>query len=329
VQLVQMGIAYWQSSLVLEAARLNVADHLAAGRMSAEDLAATLQLDPGALRRFLRSLAGLGLFSEGEDQRFSVTALGAALCSGAPGLARSTILTLGGDLCRKAWERLPYSLATGETGFDQAFGLPIFDYLAAHPDEASLFSEAMIGIHGTEPPAVADAYDFNAFDTIVDVGGATGNLLVHVLGRHTRPRGVLYDLPHVVRDAPALVREHGLESRVDIEAGSFFDAVPAGHDAYILSHVIHDWDEEKCLAILGNCRRAMKPDGKVLLVEMVLPEGDTPHFGKLVDMMMLVGPGGEERSGTQYAALLERAGLRLERIVPTASDASIVESVAA
>ena len=210
---------------------------------------------------------------------------------------------------------------------EKVFGMPLFDYLARDPELAAQFSEAMVGIHGAEPPAVAQAYDFSPLGVIIDVGGATGNMLAHILARHPGPQGVLFDRPHVVAEAPALLRAKGVEKRVRIEHGSFFESVPAGGDAYILSHIIHDWNEAQCLTILGNCRKAMKPGAKLLIVEFVLPEGNTPHFGKLADMVMLAIPGGEERTAAEYEALLARADLKMTRVVPTASDVSIVEAV--
>jgi hypothetical protein len=152
-------------------------------------------------------------------------------------------------------------------------------------------------------------------------------MLAAVLSRHPSVRGVLFDLPHVVRDAPALLKSRGVDDRVTIETGSFFERVPAGGDAYLLSHIIHDWSEDLCLQILGNCRRAMGPDGRLLIVETVLPEGDVPHQGKLQDLVMLVFPGGQERSEAEYATLLAKADFRLRRVVPTASVVSIVEAV--
>jgi SAM-dependent methyltransferase len=207
--------------------------------------------------------------------------------------------------------------------------MPVFDYLAQHPEEASYFSEAMVGFHGAEPPAVAAAYDFSPFKIVVDVGGATGNMLAAILSRHAGPRGVLFDRPHVVRDASALLKTRGVEERVTIEAGDFFETVPAGGDAYLLSHVIHDWNEDQCLTILSHCRNVIKPDGRLLIVEMVLPAGDTPHPGKMLDMVMLVIPGGQERTEAEYASLLVNAGFRLSRVVPTASAVSVVEAVPA
>jgi len=208
-------------------------------------------------------------------------------------------------------------------------GQSLFDYLAQHPDEASLFSETMVGFHGMEPAAIAEAYDFSGMQTIVDVGGASGNLLTTILGTHAGPRGVLFDLPHVVRDALAMIEQRGLTDRVRIESGSFFDRVPGGGDAYLLSHIIHDWTEEQCLAILANCRSAMKPHGKILIIEMVIPEGNTPHPGKMLDMMMLLGPGGRERTEPEYRELLQKAGFSLARVVPTPSAVSVVEATLA
>ena len=164
------------------------------------------------------------------------------------------------------------------------------------------------------------------FAPSVDVGGGTGHLLTTILANYPQSRGILYDLPHVVRDATALIQARGLVERVTLVSGSFFESVPSGGDAYLLSHIIHDWSEEQCLTILGNCRRAMNPDSRLLIVEMVLPHGDTKHPGKMLDMMMLVGPGGQERTEQEYGTLLGKAGLRVTRVVPTESAVSVVEA---
>ena len=309
-QLIQMATAYWISRVVYAAAKLDLADRLSDGAKSAAELA-----------------PATGTHAPSLHGRFALTPLGAALKKGAPGSAYATVLTLGGHLMWRGYGELMYSLETGKPGFDKAVGVPVFDYLAAHPDEASLFSETMVGFHGDEPPAVAAAYDFSRFGTVVDVGGATGNLIAAILARHAGPRGVLFDLPHVVREAPELLRARGLAGRVSIEAGSFFETVPEGGDAYVFSHIIHDWSEAQCLTILGHCRKAMRPGGRLLLVEMVLPDGDAFHPGKLLDMTMLVMPGGQERTASEYGELLGKAGFRLERVVPTASAVSVVDAV--
>lgn len=327
VQLIQMATGGWVSRVTYAAARLGLADHLAEGPKTAAELAGPLSVHEPSLHRLMRTLASLGILTERGDRRFALTHLGEALKTGAPGSARASLLTIGSPWFNSSFEQIIYSLQTGKTGFEKAHGIPVFDYLAQHPDEASLFSETMIGIHGEEPRAVADAYDFSVFGTVVDVGGATGNLLSAILSRHPGPRGILFDRPHVVTDAPALLAARGVEDRVTIEAGTFFERVPAGGDAYILSHIIHDWSEEQCITILGHVRRAMKPHGRLLLVEMVLPAGDAPHFGKLLDMVMLVLPGGQERTEEEYRTLFSKAGFRLTRVVPTDSAVSVIEGV--
>jgi hypothetical protein len=328
-QLVQMGTAYWVSHIVHAAAKLGLADHLAKGPMSADQLAGPTGTHAPSLYRLMRTLASFGLMTEGTDQRFSLTPLGEALRTGAPGAARATILTMASDWFFGGWGEFMYSLQTGKSGFEKHLGMPIFDWLAKHPEEASRFSETMVGIHGDEPAKVAAAYDFSGFKKVVDVGGATGNLIAAILARHPGPRGMLYDLPHVVRDAPSLLTSRGVVDRVTIESGSFFERVPAGGDAYVLSHIIHDWSEEQCLTILSHCRRAMGPTSRLLIVEMVLPPGNTPHPGKMLDLMMLVGPGGRERTEQEYAGLLRKAGFRLTRVVPTESAVSLVEAMLA
>ena len=321
-----MATAHWASHFLYTAVELKLADCVAAGPQTAEEIAKTTATHAPSLYRFLRTLANLGLFTEDSEHRFSLTALGETLRTGVPGSMRATVIIMAGKILNLGLENLTYSLRTGQTGFEKATGLQLFDWLAKHPEEASLFSETMVGFHGAEPAAVAAAYDFSDLGTIVDVGGATGNLLTTILGRHREPRGVLFDLPHVVAEAPALIASRGLADRVRIETGSFFERVPEGGDAYMLSHIIHDWSEEQCVTILGHCRRAMKPGGRVLLVEMVLPAGDTPHPGKMLDMIMLVAPGGQERTEAEYRGLLQKAGFRLTRVVPTESAVGVVEA---
>jgi hypothetical protein len=326
-QLIQMGTASWVSALVYAAAKVGIADHLSNGPKSAAEVAGSLHLHPQTLHRFMRTLAGLGILTEQDGQRFALTPLGHALKTGAPGAARATLLSFGGPTFWRTWEHVRYSLETGKSAFNLTWGKPIFEYFGEHPDEGALFSEAMVGFHGLEPPAVAQAYDFSPFETVVDVGGATGNMLAEILGHYAGPRGILFDRPQVVEQASALLEARGVSDRVTIEAGNFFESVPGGADCYVLSHIIHDWTDNQCATILGHCRNAIQREGRLLLVEMVLPPGDTPHLGKIMDMVMLVFPGGQERTEAEYAALLERSGFRLDRVVPTASTVSVVEAV--
>ena len=329
IQLIQMGQAGLVSRIIYAAAKLGLADQLAPEPKSAVELASRMQVHAPSLHRLMRTLASLGVLTEKPEQRFALTDLGQALTTGAPGSAKSTLLFMGSPWAQMGWDHLVYSVQTGETGFEKAHDVSFFDYLAQHPEDASLFSETMVGFHNQEPPAVAAAYDFSTFNTIVDVGGATGNMLSAVLSLHAGPRGILFDRPHVVKDAPVLLEAKGVRDRITVESGDFFTSVPSGADAYILSHIIHDWDEERCLTILGHVRKAMDTAGRLLIVEMVLPPGDTAHPGKMLDMVMLVQLGGRERTASEYASLLSKAGFRLTQVVPTESAASIVEAVAA
>jgi hypothetical protein len=329
VQLIQMGQAHVVARTVYAAAKLGLADQLASGPKSAAELAEPMHVHAPSLHRLMRTLASLGILTGRTEQRFALTDLGKALTTGAPGSARSTLLVFGSDWVLRGLDNMIYSVQTGKAGFDKAHGVSIFDYLAQHPDDASLFSETMVGIHGQEPSAVAAAYDFSTFDTIVDVGGATGNLLATVLASRSGPRGVLFDRPYVVQEASALLEARGVSHRVTIEAGNFFERVPAGADAYILSHILHDWNEHQCLTILGHVRQAMNSSGRLLIVEMVIPPGDTPHPGKLLDMSMLVFTGGQERTAEEYELLLSKAGFRLAKVIPTDSAASILEAAVA
>jgi SAM-dependent methyltransferase len=326
VQLIQMGTAHWVARLIYMAAELNLGDRLADGPKSAADLAGPTGTHERSLHRLLRTLASLGVLTAAGDGRFALTPLGEALKTGAPGSARETLMAFGGAWMWTAFGEFGHSLRTGQTAMAKAHGMEIFEFLRHHPQEAAYFSSAMVGFHGGEPPTVAEAFDFSRFDTIVDVGGATGNMLAHILTRHPHPRGVLFDRPHVVTEAPALIAARGLTDRITIEQGDFFERVPEGGDAYILSHIVHDWSEEQNLTILGNCRRAMKPGSRLLIVEFVLPEGGEPHLGYIADMVMLAFPGGEERTAAEYETLLAKAGFTMERVVPTASAVSIVEA---
>jgi hypothetical protein len=325
-RLIQMITGTWVGGALVAAAKLNLADHLASGPKSAAELAGAMHVHALSLHRLMRTLASLGLLASRPGGHFELTTLGQALKTGAPGAAKATVLSFGSDWFQLTWSELAYSVETGQTGFEKAHGMRLFDYLAQHPGDAVLFSETMVGIHGQEPPAVADAYDFSPFDLIIDVGGATGNLLCAILAHHPGPRGVLFDLPHVVGGAPALLEQKGVDGRVTITAGDFFKTVPEGADAYLLSHILHDWAEEQCSAILDNLRKAMKPTGRLLIVEMVLPEGDAPHPGKMIDLLMLVTTGGQERSESEYRQLLDNSGFQLTRVIPTKSAVSIVEA---
>jgi SAM-dependent methyltransferase len=328
-QLIEMGIAIWKARAVYAAAALGLPDFLARGPRSAEELAAETKTHAPSLYRLLRALAACGLFREPRPRLFAITPLGAALQSGAPGAARSTILTLAGDWQWKAWDHFLHSLRTGEPGLKSSSGKSLFDFLAACPEDGARFDDAMVGMHGALGPALVAAYDFSKFASVVDVGGGTGRLLEALLGSDAKQKGVLFEQPATAAFARQHLQNTGLAERCEVIEGDFFESVPPGHEAYILSHVLHDWDDEQCVSILRNCLRAIAPGGRLLIVEAVLPPGDAPHHGKMMDLLMLTVTGGKERTAAEFADLLAAANFALARVIPTSTHQSIVEAVPA
>ena len=323
-QIFQMAAAMFASRSLWAAAELGVADHIDGAPRDVGELAAATGAHADSLYRVLRLLAAHGVFEEHEGRAFSHTELSATLRSDHPAKARAAVRMIGSEPMWAGLGAIRTSVTTGKPGWDAAVGEPIFDWMAKHPDHAAIFNDAMIGIHGGEVPAVAEAYPFTG--TVVDVGGGSGNMIATVLERHPSVQGVLFDLPHATETAPPRLQARGVAERCRVVPGSFFDGVPAGGDAYILSHIIHDWDEASCVRILEHCRAAKAPGGKVLIVEMVVTPPNDPHPSKMLDIVMLTIPGGRERTPEEYAALLAKAGLRLTRVIPTMSPASIVEA---
>ena len=325
-QLDRMITGYWASQAIYAAAKFDIAEHLSGGPMSVDELAAATSTNPDALYRLLRALASLGIFVEEAPRTFSLTPMAELLRSDAPGSKRALAL-MAGDEQYVAWSEIEYSIRTGKKAFDKVFGKPIFDYLGEHPDKARVFDAAMTGVHGRESDALVAAYDFSAFGVLADIGGGNGTLISTVLKQHPAMQGILFDLPHVVDRARANVEAHGVADRCELVGGSFFEAVAPGANAYMMRHIIHDWDDEKSLTILRNIHRVMPDDGKLLVVESVIPPGNDPFGGKLLDLVMLLIPGGKERTEAEYRELFSTAGFELTRIVPTATEVSVIEAV--
>jgi hypothetical protein len=226
----------------------------------------------------------------------------------------------------RAWSELLYSVRTGRASFEHVFGLPVFEYLGTKPQQAALFDAAMTSIHGAETGQMVAAYDFTGIGTLADIGGGNGSTITGILAANPSLRGILYDLPHVVERAKPTIASAGLQDRCQLVGGSFFEKVPSGADAYLLRHIIHDWDDERSLTILRNIRRELSPEGRVLIVETVIPAGNEPSFAKWLDLTMLVIPEGKERTEEQYRELLKSADLELARIVPTEGHISFIEA---
>ena len=325
-QLDEMITGYWISQAIYAASQFGIADHLKDGSRSVEDLAEATSTNPDALFRLLRALASVGIFAEGEARQFSLTPLAEPLQSDVAGSKRALAL-MSGDEQFRAWAEIDYSIQTGGTAFEKVFGKPIFDYLGDHPDKALIFDAAMVGIHGRESNAVLDAYDFSGIGIVADIGGGNGSQMIDLLTKHTEMKGILFDLPHVIERAKDRIESAGLSDRCELIGGSFFDAVPQGADAYMMRHIIHDWDDEKSLTILRNCHRAMSPDSKLLVVESVIPPGNEPFGGKFLDLVMLLIPGGKERTEDEYRKLFGEAGFELTRVVPTGTEVGIIEGM--
>lgn len=324
-QLDRMITGYWISQAIYAAAKFGIADHLHDGPKSVEQLAAATSTNPDALYRLLRALASVGIFAEGEPRQFSLTPLAEPLQSDVPGSKRALAL-MSGDEQFRTWAEIEYSIQTGKIAFDKAFGKPIFEYLGENPDKARIFDAAMVDVHGRESDVVLGAYDFTQVGVLADIGGGNGSQISRILEKHDGLKGILFDLPHVVERAEKPIESAGLADRCQLVGGSFFESVPGGADVYVMRHIIHDWDDEKSETILRNCHQAMSSDAKLLIVESVIPPGNEPFGGKFLDLVMLLIPGGKERTADEYRALLAKTGFELTQIIPTGSEVSIIEA---
>ena len=324
--LLQMMTGYWVSQALYVAAKLGVADLLADGPRPVEALAAATQTDTLSLRRVLRALASVGVFTEARPGTFALTPLAALLQTRTPDSMRALAIMYAEEQYR-AWGDLLHSVQTGATAFERQFGTSYFAYLAQHPEADRVFNEAMTGWTTQLVGAVVDAYDFSPFQTIVDVGGGYGTLLVAMLRSNPAARGILFDQPHVIAAAGEQMVVAGVAERCTTVGGDFFVEVPAGGDAYVLAQILHDWNDERSVAILQQCRRVMPAHGKLLVIELVLPPGEDPFFGKWLDLHMLVLVGARERTAAEYGALFHAAGFELARVVPTPAGPSVVEAV--
>jgi len=324
-QLAEMLTAYWQSQALYAAARFNLADRLAEGPKTAEQLAPECGAHADSLYRLMRALTSLGVLEEDASGRFTLTDFGQPLRTGGPGSMHALALMTGDEHFR-AWGELTHSIETGQPAFDKVIGQPIFDYLAENPDKAAVFDAAMSDIHGHETAAVLGAYDFSGIERLADLGGGNGSNLKAILEQYPEMEGVLFDLPHVVSRAQDAWGETEPGRRCEFVAGSFFETVPPA-EAYFLRHIIHDWDDERCQGILRLCAAALPPGGKVLVVEMVVPPPGEPSPVKLFDLVMLVIPGGRERTAEEFRQLYDRTEFDLARIVPTPGGVSVIEGV--
>ena len=322
----QMTNGYWATQIIYVAARLGIADLLDDRPRAIGMLAKSTGTHEPSLHRLMRALTGLGVFKQAENGEYQNTALGSCLVTGSPGALRARAI-LSGEEWYQGWGRLLETVQTGQTAFNRVFGQPFFEYLNANAEAAAVFNEAMASTTEAAARAVSASYDFSWANVLVDVGGGTGAFLGTILEANPQARGILFDRQDVATAAGALLAGSGVADRFEVEAGNFFEAVPSGGDVYILSWVIHDWDDERSITILKNCRGAVARDGRVLVIELVIPPGSEASLSKLYDIHMLVLTGGRERREDEYRELLAAADLRLTRVIPTGVARSIIEAV--
>lgn len=326
----QIAFGLRASQTLYVAAKLNVADHLAQGPLDAEELSRATNVDAAALRRVMRALCSLNVFAESPAGEFSLNSTAELLRSDAPGSYRAAVLFSAGDVRWRCWSDLLGTVRAGGGGAERTLGMSLFDFYAAHPEESEIHDQAMRAISAAQVAAIVSAMDFSQAGVVIDVGGGTGELLAGVLAANPSLQGVLFDLPHVVAHAQSVLTDNKVTDRARTVGGSFFESVPSGGNTYVMKTVIHDWDDARATAILANCRRAMSAGSKLLIIERELPEvgehGQTPEPFLLDLEMLVMTPGGRERTRSEFASLLSDNQFKLARVVPTTSPVSIFEA---
>lgn len=328
IALLELATGAWTTQVLYVAAKLGIADELAAGPARAHDIAARVGAEPDALHRLMRALTSRGVLRQRRDGRFTLTPVGEALREGVDGSLRDMVLFIGHPARWADWGSLAYSVQTGRPAAEKLRGMPFFDYLATDPEFAAVFNNAMTAASGLSNDVALQAYDFTGARLVVDVGGGHGAVLATILRSAPNAKGILYDLPEVVAGAGALLDQSDVSQRSTVAAGSFMESVPAGGDLYVMKNIIHDWSDAEALTILRNIRAAVTDGGKLVLLEMVLPERASSFIGHLLDLEMLLMVSGRERTRSEYEQLLRQAGFQLTRVIPTVSPLSVVEAVA-
>jgi ubiquinone/menaquinone biosynthesis C-methylase UbiE len=325
-QLNQLICGNWSSQCIYVAAKLGIADLLKEGPGSVEDLARETGTHQKSLYRLLRALASIGVFVEMPGEQFTLTPAADLLRSDVSDSQRNLAILMGEEHYR-AWGDLLYSIQTGRPAFERIYGQAIFDLLSHDSDKAAFVEKAMAAVHEWQTAALLDVYDFSGFASVADIGGGNGTTLCQILRRYASLHGALFDLPGVIQRASQVVDRFELSDRIHLIAGDFFQSVPNGADAYLLRHIIHEWDDDKAIRILNNVHRAIDQNGRLLVVESAIPAGNEPFFGKLLDLNMLVIRGSRERTEDEFRHLFGRAGFRLARIVPTGAEVSVLEGI--
>lgn len=314
-RLVELLIGSKISLALRVAAQRRIADLLANAPKSAEELSVETGLPSGSLRRLLRGLAGLGVFQESADGKYSNTEVSSYMCEGSSPSLREAILVLNDDAVLKGWLQLPEVLQSGAPAFAQVNGMSFFQYVGSDPQRSALMGKFMTGIYAPEGAKIAAGFPFGRFKSVLDVGGAQGHVLVDIMQRHPGVKGAIFELPKTAAVARQFLAAKGF-AECQVYEGDFLVSVPSGFDAYFLKSVLHDWDDEKCVQILRNCKAALPENGRVLISEIVVEPGKpVGHPHRLIDLEMMVTFGGKERTAEEFEQLLQQAGLKLEQVV--------------
>ena len=324
-QMLQFIVGFWSARALYIFAKLGIADLLKSGPKTADELASATKTHAPSLYRVLRALASLGVVST-EGQSFGLTPLSETLVTDAPGSIRWFIISELGQEHYPAWGNLMHSVKTGEIAFDNFFGVDIWKYFANNPEDAAVFNDSMSGMTAAVNEAITSLYDFSRFNIVVDVGGGHGGLLTGILKKNPNLKGILFDAPEVIEGARPRIEAAGLADRCEAVSGDFFKAVPGSGDVYTMKWIIHDWDDEKSNTILRNIRNQIPSDGRLIVIDAVVPETNEPDFSKFFDLNMLVMTGGKERTESEFRELLGGAGFKLLRVIPTDLPTSIVEA---
>jgi hypothetical protein len=325
-RLFQAASGYMISAALSVAARLKIADLLADGPRAVADLAAATGSNEDALYRVLRALVSVGFFGAPEPRTFASSPGTELLRSDVPGSIRDMVLWATNRVHFQTWAELSYTVKTGKPAVEFLYGKPCFEALGSMPEVAREFNDAMTCFSASIAAAVLEAYDFTGTHTLMDVAGGHGFVLCEVLGRYPEMKGILFDMPGVVEGAASRIESLNLGDRCRTAAGDFFKHVPEGADTYYMQHIIHDWDDEPATSILRNVRQALdrRRNGTLLVMDNVIPETPQPHFGKLLDLEMMLMPGGRERTEAEFHRLFARAGFEISRIVPTRASQSLI-----
>jgi hypothetical protein len=323
-----MSLGFMATAAIRAVMECKIADRLQAGAKPVSELARAAGVHEDALFRTLRALATAGIFTEVSPRTFANTPASDALRKDHPAGVHDTIFWITDRFHFESYAHFSHSVKTGQPAVEKSHGVKCFDYFPTDPETNDEFNNAMTSLSGMVIPAVLETYDFSGLGTLCDVAGGHGFVLTSILEKHKDLKGILFDLDHVVVGGRERIAKTGLTSRCETADGDFFKAVPAA-DSYVMKHIIHDWEDEKALIILRNIHNAMRGNGKVILIEAIVPAGNEPHLSKWIDLEMLALPGGKERTEAEYRELFARSGFKLTNVVPNKSPLWTIEAVKA